>query len=187
MHHRAGAGNMTARRADPQLDLFVHSISDPQLRDQRDTMERPFFSLSKRKRLAPINYVSPDGSVYVNVTPHQRYGMPTIWDADILIYLASVLNDMKKRGVNDIPRELHVRPYELLRSIGRDTGGHTARQLHEAALRLRSVDIETNLYTPQGEKPKHFGWLSEVEVHKRSARKKGGETEYLGMVLTISV
>src|SRR3954463_13856071 len=101
---------MTRRALHPQTDLFVPGLSDVQLRDQRDTMERPFFSLSKRKRLAPINYVSPDGSVYVNGTPHQRYGMPAVWDADILIYLASVLNDMKKRGVNDIPRELHVRP-----------------------------------------------------------------------------
>src|SRR4051794_26288713 len=127
---------MTLRRnVDPQFDLFVQGISHMQLRDQRDSMERPFFSLSKRKRLTPINYVSPDGSVFVNVYPHQKYGMPTIWDADLLIWVASTLNDMKNRGVNDIPRRLQTRPYELLKAIGRDTGGENARQLHEAALR----------------------------------------------------
>ena len=63
---------MTARRnGAPQLDLFVPALSDIQLRDQRDAMERPFFSLSKRKRMTPINYVSPDGSVTVVVQPHQ--------------------------------------------------------------------------------------------------------------------
>ena len=181
---------MTPRRGlDAQLDLFVPMLSDIQLRDQRDTMERPFFSLSKRKRLTPINYVSPDGSVYVNVYPHQRYGMPTIWDADLLIWAASTLNEYKKRGVNDIPRELKARPYELLRSIGRDTGGENARQLHEAALRLRNVSIETNIRTPSGEKPRNFGWLSEVEVTKKRRQKDEALRtfpEYMGFVITIS-
>jgi hypothetical protein len=48
---------VTTRRAlDPQFDLFVPYISDLPLRDQRETMERPFFSLGKRKRLKPIEY-----------------------------------------------------------------------------------------------------------------------------------
>jgi plasmid replication initiation protein len=180
---------MTRRAPHPQTDLFIPGLSDVQLRDQRDSMERPFFSLSKRKRLTPINYVSPDGLVYVNVTPHQKYGMPTIWDADILIGLASVLNDYKKRGKNDIPRDIELRPYEFLKLIGRDTGGENARQLHEGALRLRSVDIETNLYMPDGEKPKNFGWLSEVQVYKkrRKAQDAGVQvTQYTGFVFTVS-
>jgi plasmid replication initiation protein len=178
---------MTRRGPDPQFDLFVQGITDIQLRDQRDSMERPFFSLSKRKRLTPINYVSPDGSVFVNVYPHQKYGMPTIWDADLLIWGASTLNDMKNRGVNDIPRRLAARPYELLKSIGRDTGGENARQLHEAALRLRNVSIETNLRTADGEKPRNFGWLSEVEVSKKRRKAEGqGSAEYTGFVLTVS-
>ncbi|MBF0336091.1 MAG: replication initiator protein A, partial [Alphaproteobacteria bacterium] len=51
-------------------------------------MERPFFSLAKRKRVKPIDYRSPDGSVWVRVEPHQTYGMATIYDADILIWAA---------------------------------------------------------------------------------------------------
>ena len=42
------------RSLDPQLALFVPSVADLPLRDQRETMERPFFSLAKRKRLKPI-------------------------------------------------------------------------------------------------------------------------------------
>ena len=117
-------------------------------------MERPFFSLSKRKRLTPINYVSPDGSVTVIVKPHQDYGMPTIWDADLLIWAASTLNDMKKRGLNDIPRRLTAKPYELLKAIGRPAAA-TAATLHDAALRLRNVSITTNLRSKTGEKPEN--------------------------------
>jgi len=48
-------------------------------------MERAFFSLAKRKHLKPIEYVSPNGEVFVNVFPNAEFGMATIWDADIPI------------------------------------------------------------------------------------------------------
>jgi hypothetical protein len=57
--------------------LLTYYIADLPFRDQRETMERPFFSLSKRKRLKPIDYKSPDGKVWVEVSPHQKYGMAT--------------------------------------------------------------------------------------------------------------
>jgi plasmid replication initiation protein len=98
------------RPLDPQLDFFIPFIAELPLRDQRDTMERPFVSLAKRKRLTPIDYQSADGSIWVKVQPHQDYGMATIWDADILIWAASVLNEMKNRAVNDIPRTLPFIP-----------------------------------------------------------------------------
>src|SRR3546814_14983153 len=63
-------------------------FSDISLRDYQETMQRPFFSLSKKKRLKPIEYLSPDKSVTVHVSANPAYGMATIWDADIMIYLA---------------------------------------------------------------------------------------------------
>jgi plasmid replication initiation protein len=80
-------------------------------------MERPFFSLAKSKRLKPIDYTSPDRKTWVHVSANPVYGMATIWDADILIYCASILNDMKGRGVNEIPRVINFMPYDLLRAI----------------------------------------------------------------------
>jgi hypothetical protein len=56
---------------DPQFDFFVPYVAALPLRDQRETMERPFFSLAKRKRLRPIEYVSPDRSVFVNCSGAQ--------------------------------------------------------------------------------------------------------------------
>src|SRR3954471_24008979 len=96
------AQDIVSRHAvDPQFDLFVPFIADLPLRDQRETMERPFFSLAKRKRLEPKRDGSPDGMIYVNVFPNPEYGMATIWDADVLIWAASTLNAMKKAGKND--------------------------------------------------------------------------------------
>jgi hypothetical protein len=48
---RRGVALTIRRLLHPQFDLFVPFIADLPLRDHRETMERPFFSLAKRKRL----------------------------------------------------------------------------------------------------------------------------------------
>ena len=137
---------MTTRRAlDPQFDLFVPFIAALPIRDQRETMERPFFSLAKRKRLKPIEYVSPNGEVFVNVFPNQEFGMATIWDADLLIWAASTLNNLRKQSRNDLPRTLHFQPYDLLKTINRPTGGRQYQLLRESLGRLQATTIVTNI------------------------------------------
>ncbi|MEZ4614352.1 MAG: replication initiator protein A [Caldilineaceae bacterium] len=119
-------------QCNTQADLFIPYLSDLPLRDQRETMERPFFSLSKRKRVTPIEYQSPDGSVWVKVEAVPAYGMATIWDADILIWAASTLVEMRERGVMELPRTLRFHPYNLLKAIQRDVGGDQYKRLKEA-------------------------------------------------------
>ena len=84
---------MKPARADDrsQIDLFAPYVTDLPLRDQREVMERPFFSLATKKRMKPIDYVSPDGNSFVRVTANADFGMATIWDADILIWAASMI------------------------------------------------------------------------------------------------
>jgi len=151
---------MTSRRTfNPQFDLFVPFVADLSLRDQRETMERPFFSLAKRKRLKPIEYISPNGEVFVNVYPNQEFGMATIWDADVLIWAASTLNGMKNRGVNDLPRTFNVQPYDLLKAICRDTGGRQYQLLRESLGRLQATTVVTNIRVRRGKKHRQFSWI----------------------------
>lgn len=158
-----------------QFDLFVPYLSDLPLRDQRETMERPFFSLSKRKRLKPIEYTSPDGTIWVKVEAVPAYGIASIWDADILIWAASVLTDMKKRGVNDLPRTLVFHPYDLLKAIQRDVGGDQYKRLKEAMERLKSTIITTNIRGDKKTKRAMFGWLDKwsEEIDKNTGDSKG--------------
>lgn len=144
-----------------QADLFVPYLSDLALRDQRETMERPFFSLSKRKRTAPIEYRSPDGSVWVKVEAVPAYGMATIWDADILIWVASTLIEMRERGVTEIPRTLRFHPYNLLKAIQRDVGGEQYKRLREALERLKGTIISTNIRGDKKTRRAMFGWLDD--------------------------
>ena len=56
-------------KGDFQPDLFAALFADIPIRDQRDTMERPFFSLSKKPRLANIEYRVGDVWVEVSANP----------------------------------------------------------------------------------------------------------------------
>ncbi|MFN4135396.1 MAG: replication initiator protein A [Novosphingobium sp.] len=166
-----------------QFDLFLPYVADMPLRDQREMMERPFFSLAKSKRVKPIDYTSPDGKLWVHVSANPDYGMATIWDADILIYCASVLADMARRGANDVPRKLHLMPYDLLRAIGRPTTGRAYELLGQALDRLVATTIKTNIRADtdssapagRGRREATFSWLDGWTqlVDERTERSRG--------------
>jgi len=157
-----------------QFDLFLPYLADLPLRDQREMMERPFFSLAKRKRVKPIEYTAPDGKLWVHVSSNPDYGMATIWDADILIYCASQLADMARRGVNDVPRKLHIMPYDLLRAIGRPTTGRAYELLGQALDRLVSTTIKTNIRA-ENRREATFSWLDGWTqlVDEKTERSRG--------------
>jgi len=137
-------------------------------------MERPFFSLAKSKRLKPIDYCSPDGKSWVHVSANPDYGMATIWDADVLIYCASMISDMKRRGHNDIPRTLHIMPYDLLRAIGRPTTGRAYELLGQALDRLQSTTVKTNIGA-ENRREATFSWLDSWTqlVDAKTERSRG--------------
>lgn len=157
-----------------RFDVFLPYVADMPLRDQREMMERPFFSLAKTKRTKPIDYTSPDGKLWVHVSSNPDYGMATIWDADILIYCASVLADMVRRGVNDVPRKLTIMPYDLLRAIGRPTTGRAYELLSQALDRLVATTIKTNIRA-ENRREATFSWLDGWTqlVDERTERSKG--------------
>jgi len=164
-----------AKRAiNEQFDLFLPYLADLPLRDQREMMERPFFSLAKTKRIKAIEYTSPDGKLWVNVSSNPQFGMATIWDADILIYCASMLADMQRRGANDIPRTLHIMPYDLLRAIGRPTTGRAYELLGQALDRLVSTTVKTNIRA-ENRREATFSWLDGWTqlVDERTERSRG--------------
>jgi plasmid replication initiation protein len=159
---------------DNQFDLFLPYLADLPLRDQREMMERPFFSLAKTKRVKPIDYTSPDGKLWVNVSANPTYGMATIWDADILIYCASMLADMARRGVNDVPRTLHIMPYDLLRAIGRPTTGRAYELLAQSLDRLVATTVKTNIRA-ENRREATFSWLDGWTqlVDEKTERSRG--------------
>ena len=122
-------------------------------RDQRDLMERPFFSLAKAKRVKPILYKTGNTEVQVYAVP--EHGMATIWDADVLIWAASHLVEAADRGL-PTSRFFRFTPYQLLTAIGRATGNRDYTLLRGALSRLQSTVIRTTIRHGEGWRRQQF-------------------------------
>ena len=178
----AGSGS-AARERKVQFEMFftLPDFSDISLRDYQETMQRPFFSLSKRKRLKPIEYISPDRTVTVHVSPNPVYGMATIWDADIMIYLASHLNELRERGANDVSPVVRLQPGDLLKRICWGTSGRAYERLVSALDRLQATTIKTNIRANTKSRETTFSWIDSYThlVDEKTQRS-------LGMEITLS-
>jgi len=164
-------------RGDHQPDLFAANFADIPIRDQRDTMERPFFSLAKKPRFAPIEYNV--GEVWVEVSANSKFGLATIWDADILIWASTQITEAKDRGLTPT-RTIHFHPHNLLKSSRRPTGGEHYQRLRAALDRLTHTAVRTNIRAEGKKKTASFHWL---ESWTEVTDEKTGETT--GVTLTL--
>lgn len=156
-----------------RLDPFVVATGDAPPRDQRDLMERPFFSLAKTPRTKPILYKAADVEVQVLAMP--EHGMATIWDADVLIWAASQIVAAENNGLTT-SRFFRFTPYHLLRAIGRSTGNRQYVLLKSALARLQSTVIATTIRNGAHWRRRQFSWINEwEEMTTRSGRVEGME------------
>ncbi|EZQ17749.1 replication initiator protein A [Aquamicrobium defluvii] len=158
------------------LDPFVVATGDASPRDQRDLMERPFFSLAKARRTAPIRYAAGDVQVEVFAVP--EHGMATIWDADVLIWAASQIVEAQNHGLTT-SRFLRFTPYQLLTATKRGTGIRAYDLLKRALDRLQSTSIRTTIRHGEHWRRHQFSWINEWEVLAR----RDGQVEGMEFVL----
>ncbi len=169
--HRPAQTEVVSERS--HLDPFVVATGDAAPRDQRDLMERPFFSLGKRPRMKPIIYKGADVEVQVFAMP--EHGMATIWDADVLIWAASQIVAAENDGI-PTSRFFRFTPYQLLRAIGRPTGNHQYQLLKAALGRLQSTVVATTIRNGPNWRRRQFSWINEwEEMTTRSGRVEGIE------------
>src|SRR6266436_8050381 len=156
-----------------RLNPFVVIGGDTSPRDQRDLMERPFFSLSKSPRTKPILYRASDVEVQVFGMP--EHGMATIWDADVLIWAASQIVRAENLGLAT-SRFFRFTPYQLLRGVGRPTGNQQYLLLKAALARLQSTVIATTIRNGEHWRRRQFSWINEwEEMSTRAGRVEGME------------
>src|SRR6266566_4693204 len=156
-----------------RLDPFVVIGGDASPRDQRDLMERLFFSLAKSPRTKPILYKANDIEVQVFGMP--EHGMATIWDADVLIWAASQIVRAENLGLVT-SRFFRFTPYQLLRGVGRPTGNQQYLLLKAALARLQSTVIATTIRNGEHWRRRQFSWINEwEEMSTRAGRVEGME------------
>ncbi len=148
---------------DHQVDLYLDSLVSAPLKDDRALMEFPWFSLQKRPRMEPFVY--NDGRVQIRISPGEK-GLATIWDKDVLIYVATLINDRIERGMS-VERTVRFHAHDLLKVTGRGTGKRGYELLLDALFRLRSTTIETSIESADQRERRGFGWIETWRVVER--------------------
>ena len=152
-------------------DFFIADIFDSlPVKNDRHTMEHPFFTLSTKKDLRTISY-SRNG-VKVTVNPHFERGLPTIMDKDILLYCGSlVVAEMKKNPAKLPPQTLRFSCHDLMVTTNRMTNGQAYAQLKNAFERLNGCTVTTNIETNGRKTAKGFHLIEHFEVIESSHNK----------------
>lgn len=140
-------------------------------RDLMDMMEVPFLALSKNRK-SPILYESKDGTRKVKVSRHTGHYLASIYDWDIVLFVASrmqrILNEM-----SDIPPRTMVIPrHELLKAIHRTNGKKTDKDLESSLSRLQLTGIETTIRNEDYKYKAGFGFLDSWGYTKRKDVKE---------------
>lgn len=171
MHRRAAFD-----QAFGQLDLFVATGREIAVRDAQDLMAWPFFSLAKSKRIQPIDFRMGEVSILVEATA--EHGMATIWDADVLIWIASQLVEARDAG-RPTSRLIAATPHEIMRFTRRSTGKIGYERLKAALDRLQSTSIATSLRQASARRRHRFSWLNEW----RERLDDGGRATGIEMII----
>jgi plasmid replication initiation protein len=140
-------------------------------RDLMEIMEVPFLALSKNRK-NPIIYESSDGTRKVKISRHTGHFLASIYDWDIVLFIASkmqkILNDM-----SDIPpRSMIVPRHELLKAIHRRGGKKTDLDLEKTLSRLQLTGIETTVRNEDGRYRAGFGFLDSWKYTERKEIKE---------------
>jgi len=148
----------------PNLDFFIADLTTWTLKDDQASMEHPMFALAKNPDTAIRHYEHNDNTI--TIAP-SAYGMPTIWDKDVLIYCCSQLVEGMKRG-REPQQVVHLTAFDLLVSTNRDTSMRGYALLRKALERLAGVRITTNLLTGGIRERMGFGLIEWWRIIERS-------------------
>ncbi len=133
-------------------------------KDDQASMAFPFFSLRKGGEKEPVSFVDPRSGTRIEILP-STIGSATIWDKDILIYLASLIRKSLDAG-QIIGNTLAVTAADLLEAIRRGSGGRDYRELECALDRLVGTRFKTNLPTGMMVEKQNFSVLTAYEFRE---------------------
>jgi plasmid replication initiation protein len=154
-----------------QLDLFVSQGGDIAARDAQDLMAWPFFSLAKSKRVRPIDFRMGEVSILVEATA--EHGMANIWDADVLIWIASQIVEARDMG-RPTSRLIAATPHEILAFTRRGTGKASYERLKAGLDRLQSTTIATSIRQLESRRRHRFSWINEWKERLDGAGRATG-------------
>ena len=136
-----------------------------------EMMEVPFLALSK-KRKNPIIYESRDGRVKVKVSRHTGHFLASIYDWDIVLFVASKMQEILNERKDIPPRTLIVPRHEILKSLHKHDGKKEEKDLKASLSRLKLTGIETTIRNEDFRYEAGFGFLDSWKYTDRKDIKE---------------
>ena len=150
----------------PNYDFFIADIFDAlPVKNDRHTMEHPFFTLSTKPDIREVHY-NRDG-VSITLSPHNRLGLPTMMDKDILLYIGSLMMAEINRG-GIPPKTVRFSAHDLMVTTNRPTDGHAYRLLKNSFERLHGCSITTDIKTNEIRQSSGFHLLEHWNIIEKS-------------------
>lgn len=150
-----------------QRDFFTCDIFDS-FKDDIASMEHPVFSLSKKPDHRMLEYER--NGITIKIKPSYT-GLATIFDKDILLYLASSLMNAKNSG-ETISQTVRFTSYDYIISTNKSLGGTQYKLLKEGLERLNGTLIQTNIKAGDVEEIKEFGLIESWGIIKEDTKGK---------------
>ncbi len=127
-------------------------------------MEMPFFSISKKPVFESRFF--DNGNMRIEVKSGEL-GLPTMWDKDLLIYIALQRNKLRAHRSDDLCK-ISFRAHDFFRSCGRSSGGRSYESLVGTLNRLSTTLITMAIATEHGQIEHHaFSWIKSVRMSGR--------------------
>lgn len=145
-----------------QMDLFLGDLMAPATKNDRASMEHPFFSIQKGGDKKVRIYEDARSGARIEIHPSTA-GSSTIWDKDILIYLGTLLRKAVDGG-QEATSTFTFTAQDLLRAIGRSSGGKDYKELEKALDRLVGTRVKTNIATGDEIQKENFSMLGAYKL-----------------------
>lgn len=166
-----------------QIDLFKSTASSWPVKDDLASMEIPLFSLSKKGDIETREYRR--GPKVIRIIP-SSVGAATMFDKDLLIYLASQIVEALN---NDQPvaKTIQVDTFDFLTKTERGDGGGAYQNILPMLRRLKGTTIETNIPTGNVVQTEGFSLIDNYKVLSEKSRKDPKTGKEVPRVLSFTV
>lgn len=164
-------GKKTPKKKQPKEKSEVTPHRGNPSRDLTEMMEVPFLALSKNRK-NPIIYESQDGRVKVKVSRHTGHFLASIYDWDIILFVANKMQEILNSGTDIPPRTMIVPRHEILKAIHKHNVNTQQKEIENSLSRLKLTGIETTIRNEDYRYKGGFGYLDSWDYTERNDIKE---------------
>ncbi len=155
----------------PTKKAEIISYPSNPIRDVMDLMGVPFLALSKKRR-NPIIYESADGTQKVKITRHTGHFLASIYDWDIVLFVAGKIQEIVNNNSDIPPRTMVFPRHEILKVLHKHNVNTQQKELEQSLSRLQLTGINTTIHNKDGRYRAGFGFIDNWRYTEREDIKE---------------